>query len=261
MINSTYTKSKKSYKVSFEVPTEQIGEKRDVRVLGTFNDWSWDNGLKMKQSKGKYAANTQLPAGDYKFRYLADGHDWKNDDSAESYTDSGYGTTDCCFSLAEVKEEKKAAKKTATKKADAKKAPAKKADAAVSKKASTAKTAAKPPKASAAKKTETSAAKAKPAKAATKNAVAKKATKGDDLKKIEGIGPKIAGLLNEAGISTFKQLADASEKKLADVLQAAGARFRLAKPQTWQEQAKLAAAGKTDALKKLQDELKGGVRK
>ena len=258
MIKSTYTKSKKSYKVTFEIPTDQVGGKRDVRVLGTFNDWSWDGGLTMKESKGKYTATTELPAGNHKFRYLADGHDWKNDDSAESYTDSGHGTTNCCLNL-EAKEapaKQKDDKKKVTKKKDSKEA-----DAAVSKSAKTEKTTAKAPKADEAKKTEKSAAKAKPAKGATKKEVAKKATKKDDLKKIEGIGPKIAGLLNDAGIATFAELSKATDKKLADVLQSAGARFRLAKPSTWKEQAKLAAAGKMEELSKLQDKLDGGVRK
>lgn len=236
MITKSFVKSKKSYKVTFELPVEQVGKGKDVRVLGNFNDWSWDNGTAMSNGKGTYKATTELPAGHYQFRYLVDGQHWSNDDSAEGYTDSGYGTTNCCFSLDEVAEPAK--KKAAPKKPAAKKATAKKAE---TKKAA-------PAKKPAAKK-------AAPAKKAT----AKK-TKADDLKKIEGIGPKIAGLLNEAGISTFAELGAATPKKLADVLQKAGARFRLAKPDTWQEQAKLAAAGKTDELKKLQDQLKGGRR-
>ena len=81
------------------------------------------------------------------------------------------------------------------------------------------------------------------------------------MKRIEGVGPKIAGLLNAAGIETFADLSKASITKLKDVLTAAGPRFRLAKPDTWKKQAKLAAAGKDAELKKLQDELKGGVKK
>lgn len=208
MIKKSFVKSKQQYKVTFEVPADQVGEGRDVRVLGNFNDWSWDGGLVLKAGKGAYKGATEIPAGHYQFRYLVDGWDWKNDDSADAYTDSGYGTVNCCFAL----------------------------DAAAPKPAAKKKT---PDKKSAAKKAEKST---------------------DDLKRIEGIGPKIAGLLNDAGISTFAQLGKASKKKLADVLQAAGARFRLAKPDTWQEQARLAAAGKTEELKKLQDELKGGVR-
>lgn len=226
MIKKSLIKSKQQYKVSFEVPSELIGEGRDVRVLANFNDWSWDGGLVLKAGKAGYKGTTELPAGHYQFRYLVDGWDWKNDDSAEAYTDSGYGTINCCFALDAIA-------KPAAKKAPAKKAPAKKA--------ATKKAAAKKP--------------------AAKKAVAKKAApKADDLKRIEGIGPKIAGLLNDAGIHTFAELGKASKKKLADVLQAAGARFRLAKPDTWQEQAKLAAAGKDEELKKLQSELKGGVR-
>ncbi|MEM7571460.1 MAG: helix-hairpin-helix domain-containing protein [Bacteroidota bacterium] len=105
--------------------------------------------------------------------------------------------------------------------------------------------------------------KAAPKKPAAKKAASKKtaAKKADDLKKIEGIGPKIAGLLKDAGITTFAQLSKASKKKLNDVLEAAGPRFRLAKTDTWQAQAKLAAAGKDAELAKLQSELKGGVKK
>ncbi|MGB3801351.1 MAG: helix-hairpin-helix domain-containing protein [Lewinella sp.] len=251
MIKSNYVKSKKQYKVSFDIPQERVGENRDVRVLGNFNDWSWDDGLKLKSGKSSYTGTTELAAGHYQFRYLIDGHHWANDDSAEAYTDSGHGSTNCCFSLEQVAEGKKPAAKKTTKAPAAKKATAKKADKV---EAATSAPASKPvvtPKKAAAKK-------AAPAKKAPAKKAA--AATGDDLKKIEGIGPKIAGLLNEAGINTYSDLAKAKEKQLADVLQKAGARFRLAKHDTWQEQAKLAAAVKTDELKKMQQELKGGKK-
>ncbi|MFK7982238.1 MAG: helix-hairpin-helix domain-containing protein [Saprospiraceae bacterium] len=92
-----------------------------------------------------------------------------------------------------------------------------------------------------------------PAKKATK-----KTAKADDLKKVEGIGPKIAGLLNEAGIITFADLAKAPIKKLRKVLDDAGSRFRMHDPKTWAAQAKLAAKGDWDKLKAWQGELKGG---
>jgi small subunit ribosomal protein S2 len=78
----------------------------------------------------------------------------------------------------------------------------------------------------------------------------------DDLEIIEGIGPKIAKLLKEAGIMTFAQLADADVTRLKDILLAAN--LRVNDPTSWPEQAKLAAAGKVDELKQLQDQLKGG---
>lgn len=79
----------------------------------------------------------------------------------------------------------------------------------------------------------------------------------DDLVIIEGIGPKIAKEFNKAGIKTFKQLADANVGKLREILSSAKLP---GDPTTWPEQAKLAAAGKMDELKKLQDELQGGRR-
>ena len=276
MITSTYVKSKKQYKVSFELAQERVGENRDVRVLGTFNDWSWDNGIKLKSGKKGYTGETQLPTGTYQFRYLVDGHHWVNDDTAETYTDSGHGSTNCSFTLEEVKEDKKkpAAKKTTTKKEEgtkmeaAKSAPATKpvVDPKAEKQKAEQQTAAKQDsdtasgtkKAAAKKPTAKKPAAKKPA--AKKTPAKKDTKKSDDLKKIEGIGPKIAGLLNEAGINTFSDLAKATEKQLADVLQEAGARFRLAKHDTWSEQAQLAADGKTDELKKLQDSLKGGKK-
>ena len=80
----------------------------------------------------------------------------------------------------------------------------------------------------------------------------------DDLRKIEGIGPKIAELLHAEGIKTFSVLAAADANRLKSVLQAAGDRFKMHDPTTWPKQSALAAAGKWDALKKLQDKLDGG---
>ncbi len=101
--------------------------------------------------------------------------------------------------------------------------------------------------------------KAKKAKAAKPAKVTK--AKADDLKKIEGIGPKIAGLLTEAGIDTFAKLAVAEQSTLRGILDAAGSRYRIADSTTWPEQAALAATGDMKALKALQAELKGGKRK
>ncbi len=73
----------------------------------------------------------------------------------------------------------------------------------------------------------------------------------NDLKLIEGIGPKISSILKEQGISTWAQLANTSVKELKSILSRAGSRYGLADPKTWPKQAKLAAAGKFDKLEKL----------
>ena len=83
-------------------------------------------------------------------------------------------------------------------------------------------------------------------------------TQGDDLTKVEGIGPKIAELLNNAGVTTFAQLADADDETVQQVLVDAGPRFNVHDATTWNEQAALARDGKWDELQALQDRLKGG---
>lgn len=85
-----------------------------------------------------------------------------------------------------------------------------------------------------------------------------KSDKGDDLKKIEGIGPKIAELLANSEIGDFNALAGADVEKLKEILAEAGSRYKMHDPTTWPEQAKLAADGEWEKLEKLQDELKGG---
>ena len=80
----------------------------------------------------------------------------------------------------------------------------------------------------------------------------------DDLTKIEGIGPKINELLQNAGIRTFGDLAAAAPDAVKEILTAAGGNFSSHDPGTWPQQAQLAADGNWDALKTLQDELQGG---
>lgn len=83
----------------------------------------------------------------------------------------------------------------------------------------------------------------------------------NDLTIVEGIGPKINVLFNDNGIKTFAQLAAATVPEMRMILDKGGSRFRIANPGTWAQQAALAAANKWTELKKLQDELSGGVKK
>lgn len=80
----------------------------------------------------------------------------------------------------------------------------------------------------------------------------------DNLTKIEGIGPKIAGLLNAANIHSFQDLSDATIETLQEVLDNAGSRYRVHNPSTWAKQAAMAFSGKWDELKEYQDKLDGG---
>jgi predicted flap endonuclease-1-like 5' DNA nuclease len=83
-------------------------------------------------------------------------------------------------------------------------------------------------------------------------------TNPNDLKVVEGIGPKIEALLKGGGINTWADLAAAAESRLQEILNEAGDRYRLADPSTWAKQAGLAAEGKWDELKTYQDFLSGG---
>ena len=96
-------------------------------------------------------------------------------------------------------------------------------------------------------------------KSATKKATSKKSlSKKIDLTAIEGVGPKIAGLLTDAGYGSYEAVAKAKPAALKKVLLAAGKRYTMHDPITWPKQAKLLSKGDMTLLKKLQDELKGG---
>lgn len=88
---------------------------------------------------------------------------------------------------------------------------------------------------------------------------APKSDKPDDLKVVEGIGPKFEKALHAAGIKTFEQLAKASEAELHAAVEAAGMRFAPSIP-TWAEQAAYCARGDWDGLKAFQDTLTAGRR-
>lgn len=80
--------------------------------------------------------------------------------------------------------------------------------------------------------------------------------KGDNLKVIDGIGPKIAEILSEAGLGTYSAIADSSPEKIAEVLSEAGNRYKSHDPALWPEQAKIAATGDLDKLKEWQESQK-----
>lgn len=90
----------------------------------------------------------------------------------------------------------------------------------------------------------------------TREAAAEQLT--DDLTRIEGIGPKISGLLQAVGITTFAKLAETEIRRLRQIVR--DANISMADPSTWPEQARLAANGDWERLQTFQDELKGGRR-
>jgi predicted flap endonuclease-1-like 5' DNA nuclease len=86
-----------------------------------------------------------------------------------------------------------------------------------------------------------------------------KAIKLNDLEIVEGIGPKIAGILKNRGITTWEMLAEmTSDTIFKYLIEDGGEQYRIHVPDTWPTQARLAAQGKWEELKTLQDKLIGG---
>jgi predicted flap endonuclease-1-like 5' DNA nuclease len=87
-----------------------------------------------------------------------------------------------------------------------------------------------------------------------------KKIKENDLTIIEGIGAKIAEMLNKHKISTWQELAKSTAESLkAVLLKEGGNSFAVHDPTSWPAQAGMAWEGKWELLKEFQDYLVGGV--
>ncbi len=80
----------------------------------------------------------------------------------------------------------------------------------------------------------------------------------DDLKIVEGIGPKIEKLFHNEGIRTWKALGETAVEKCQQILDNAGESFRIHNPATWPKQSEMAFLGKWNELKEWQDQMTGG---
>lgn len=176
-------------KVTFTLAPEIVAEATEGILLGDFNNWLHEAGIKLKKQKdGSLKATAELEPGIYQYRYFLNDGRWVNDANAQTYAfNPEYGVDNCIISVApEVKETlakdvvvapakaKKAAPKAAPAPVVEKKAAAPKAKATEKPAAKEAKTPA--PKATApkaaAKATAAKAAKATPAKASKAKAEA-----------------------------------------------------------------------------------------
>lgn len=82
---------------------------------------------------------------------------------------------------------------------------------------------------------------------------------GDDLTRIEGIGPKMSQALAAAGVDTFAKIAEKTEEELRAIINAAGISLSPSIG-TWAEQASYAARGDWEGLKGFQVTLIAGRR-
>lgn len=96
-ITKQYLKSKPICKVTFSVPAKEANE---VTVLGTFNEWNAQEGLKLKKLKnGTFRGTVNLDKdASYEFRYLIDGT-FVNDEGADSYITNEFGGENAVLNL------------------------------------------------------------------------------------------------------------------------------------------------------------------
>jgi small subunit ribosomal protein S2 len=81
----------------------------------------------------------------------------------------------------------------------------------------------------------------------------------DDLTKVEGIGPKAAEALTNAGLDTYAKLSKSTPEKIKEILTDSSSRMAHLDPGTWPKQAGMAAEGKWEELNEWQDKTKAGI--
>ena len=103
MLKKEYLKNKPTCKVTFTLPAEAINGVSEVQVLGDFNNWNHEQGVKMKSVKAGFETTLELAAGRYyEFRYLLDGNIWANDPAADDYHATPYGVYNSVVKIDEV---------------------------------------------------------------------------------------------------------------------------------------------------------------
>ena len=111
MLEKTYVKSRKVWKVKFKLPKEEcpaIKEITNVQLVGDFNNWD-PSAMPMIIKQNAYTATIELQPGyDYHFRYLINGKIWWNDGHADKYFPNNYGGENCVVILPKGKASKAA---------------------------------------------------------------------------------------------------------------------------------------------------------
>jgi hypothetical protein len=135
-------------KITFSLAPEIVAEATDGILLGDFNNWLHESGIKLKKQKdGSLKVTVDLEPGVYQYRYFLNDGRWVNDGNANGYSFVGeYGVDNCVISVPfeEVKEtiakgelvtdiDVKAKKAASKKPTEAKAAPAPKAKPAAKK--------------------------------------------------------------------------------------------------------------------------------
>lgn len=96
MLKKSYSKSGRSCRVTFKLPTEA----EQAALLGEFNAWNPEANPMKRRKDGTFSVTVSLDAGqEYRFRYLIDGKEWTNDDYPDAVVLNRFGDEDCLVSL------------------------------------------------------------------------------------------------------------------------------------------------------------------
>ena len=99
MLKKRYIKSRKLWKVTFELPKAELPEGievESVHLVGEFNDWGHTATSMKRSKKGVFRATLELePGREYLFRYLVNGEVWHNEWHADAYVPTGLGDDNC----------------------------------------------------------------------------------------------------------------------------------------------------------------------
>ncbi len=97
-MKKSYTKTRKSCRVTFDLPAETNAN--TAVVCGEFNNWSTNENPLEKRKDGRFSSTISLKAGNtYRFRYLIDGERWENDWAADEYFPNEFGTEDSVIQI------------------------------------------------------------------------------------------------------------------------------------------------------------------
>lgn len=91
MFTKKYLKTKPICKVTFKALKKNIGPAHSVILTGEFNNWDISAPVMKKLKTGDFTVSMDLDADRaYQFRYLVDGKNWHNDESADAYLPSPF---------------------------------------------------------------------------------------------------------------------------------------------------------------------------
>ncbi len=83
MLKKRFFKTKSTCQVTFQLPKEV--KAKEASLVGEFNDWD-EGAVPLKKVKSAWKTTLQLEQGqEYQFRYLVNGTEWHNDDTADRY--------------------------------------------------------------------------------------------------------------------------------------------------------------------------------